>query len=117
MRLAKIILILGAILLMPIAHGNDNATALSGFITGNIYKEFSYSEQRGYIIGYFDGLLASPLLHRSNVESDDLESCIRKMTDTQLLAMVDKYMTENPDKWHMPMNILMWSMIQDTCGL
>ncbi|MGH8542100.1 MAG: Rap1a/Tai family immunity protein [Gammaproteobacteria bacterium] len=86
-----------------------------GFITGNEYQEFSDLQKRRYVIGVLDGLLLAPLLAAPNAEVEWLGRCITGMTDTQVVAIVAKYLQQNPHRWHESMHVLVYSVFVTTC--
>lgn len=86
-----------------------------GFLTGNSYKDLSESAKRGYVMGFVNGLLVAPLVTGKESDASWLHPCIRSMTDQQLVAIVEKYLGENPGRWQHPMNMLSLNAIAAVC--
>ena len=40
-----------------------------------------------------------------------------RMTNEQVTAIVDKYMKDNPQKWHLPTGLLAFNAITEAIGL
>lgn len=79
---------------------------ISGFMTGNTYRNLSDQEKHGYAMGIVDGIFASPVLFDApTTEIQWIVTCVRGMTSEQLVAILNKYLNENPATWHEPMNL------------
>jgi hypothetical protein len=92
-------------------------TFYSGFHTGNSYNDLSVNERFGYAEGLVDGLLVSSLLTGSDRNLELLEGCVHEMTNKQVVAILDKYLRDNPKFWHEPMNMLALTALKETCGI
>lgn len=87
----------------------------SGFLTGNSYRASSAQEKSGFVMGFIDGLLVAPLLGAPRSKLVRLEECLTGMVNSQVVAIVDKWLTENPGRWHQQMNVLTFSALQAAC--
>jgi fructose-specific phosphotransferase system IIC component len=99
---------------------NANAGGLafySGFQTGNGYNDLSVAERSGYAEGLVDGLLVSSVLTGSDSNLDMLNACIHGMTNKQVVAILDKYLRDNPKYRQEPMNMLALTALKETCGI
>ncbi|WP_140637402.1 Rap1a/Tai family immunity protein [Methylibium rhizosphaerae] len=87
----------------------------SGFHTGSSFRELSSVAKRSYVAGFVDGALVAPLLDAPKGEIRWLERCVTGMTDDQLVAIVEKWLSENPVRWHESMNILAFVALKEGC--
>lgn len=86
-----------------------------GFLTGNSFRELSYAGKRGYAIGFLDGVFMSPMFDAPKTEVRWIETCVVGMTDEQIVAILNKFLTDNLARWHEPMNILTWVAMKESC--
>ena len=86
-----------------------------GFLTGNTYRDLSPLGKRGYVMGFSDGVFIAPLLSAPKAEILWLEQCMVGMTDVQIVAIIDKWLADNPAQWHDQMNILTYSALRGSC--
>jgi len=86
-----------------------------GFLTGNSFRELSYAGKRGYAMGFLDGAFMSPIFDAPKKELRWIETCVVGMTDEQVVAILDKFLANNPARWHEQMNILAWAAMKEGC--
>ena len=79
---------------------------MSGFLTGNDYRERSDDMKNGYAMGFVNGLHMAPALDAPRTKMRWVEECFVGMTSEQIVAILDKFLNENPARRHEPMNIL-----------
>jgi hypothetical protein len=90
-----------------------------GRITGNTYQQFSAPQKQSYVIGVVDGLFASPVMAMTDVpRALRLVTCVNnaQMTDAQIQAIVDKFMTNNPERWGEGMGSLVYGAMREACA-
>ncbi len=87
----------------------------SGFLTGNTFRELSDDGKAGYAMGFVNGLLMAPAFKAPRTEMRWVEECISGMADTQIAAILDKFLAENPARWHEPMNVLSHVALKASC--
>jgi hypothetical protein len=110
------IVVLGLNLSMP------NATAQTvfirpGFYDGNAYLQLSLAQQVAYISGVVDGIYLVPVFNAEHIKIERLHRCIEGMGNSQICAIVNKFLQNNPTRWHEPMNNLVYSALVKACGL
>lgn len=110
--IALLIALLPAIVLADL---NEPVLIKSGFITANDYRGFSPQQKHAYAIGFMDGLFVAPFFSAPKSELIWVENCATGMTDYQVAAILDKYLRDNPARWHESMNTLAWVAIKDGC--
>jgi len=88
----------------------------SGFVTGNQYRVFSATEKQKYAMGLLDGMFLSPFYGADKMKLEVLEQCATGMNGGQVVAVFDKYVSENPGRWHESMNVLAFAALTQACG-
>jgi len=95
-------------------------------ITGNEWKRLSQTQQQAYVMGVFDAwdmlgttaALAKQQQQPSSVVTSyaELVKCVRKgMTYSQINAIVQKYMEDNPSGWHYGMADRVFVALAEAC--
>jgi hypothetical protein len=86
-----------------------------GFLRGNSYRQLSEVMRRGYVMGIVDGFYYSPMFGAPEKEVDRLSKCLTGWSDTQVMAVVDKWLANKPARWHEPMHVLTHTALADAC--
>ncbi|MGS0625834.1 Rap1a/Tai family immunity protein [Ralstonia sp. VS2407] len=100
-------------------HAAGSVNVPRGYMNGNAYQSFSDLEKRRYVTGVVDGLLMAPIMAMKDTpRAIRLQSCEinHQMTDSQLVAIVDKYMAEHPESWGDDMAGLIFRSIRAACA-
>lgn len=113
---ALIMAVLGFNLIMPNANARTVAIR-PGFYDGNAYLRLGQAQKVAYISGVLDGIYMAPILDAKNTRIEGLHRCIDGMTNIQICAIVNKFLQENPARWHEPMNNLVYLAIIKACGI
>lgn len=88
---------------------------LSGFLTGNSYRELSEVEKSAYAMGFINGLLVAPMMTGKESDAVWLHPCTTKMTNSQAVAIINKFLNDNPGRWQQPMNVLSFQAVAQAC--
>jgi hypothetical protein len=91
------------------------ATISNGFLTGQEYLDLDTNGKRAYAMGIIDGMVAAPLFLAPQERVEWLSSCIVKMTDEQVVAILTKYLRDNPGEWHHSMNMTSYNAMSGAC--
>ncbi len=94
-----------------------------GYLSGNDYLKLTNIEKSNYLIGVADGLLSSRLYLNIGTSDEalsdisELKKCLMDKIENnkQLRAIVEKYLTNNPERWSEPMGVLFFVSIKDIC--
>jgi hypothetical protein len=106
-----------AAVLTTVAHAGEPGIAIkTGFLTGNSYRALAPESRRAYAIGLLDGMFLSPFFDANKQKLEWLERCATGMGDKQVAAIFDKYLRDNPGRWHETMHVLGWTAMKDACG-
>ena len=87
----------------------------NGFVSGNDYRNWDATEKDRYAIGLIEGMLLAPFFGASKEQLSWLEECTTRMTSTQIVAILDKYLDENPARWHDGMHAIGYGAMNDAC--
>jgi hypothetical protein len=98
-----------------LAQSAEPISIKNGFGTGEEFLRMPRQEKRVYLQGLTTGMLAAPLFGAPKSKMLRMEQCITGMTDTQLVAILEKYLNENPATWQMGPHILMFNALNSTC--
>ena len=101
---------------LPAYGSTDDISYKGGFLSGNKYLSLSADGKERYAIGFIDGLLIAPLLGAPMEGLNWLEQCTAGMNSKQIVAILDIYLTDNPEKWHIPMNGLSLKALEKSCN-
>lgn len=86
-----------------------------GFITGNEYLAFADVNKKRYAMGVLDGIFLAPLFGAPKGNIKWLENCVVNMTDSQVAAVLNKYLRDNPQRWHESLNFIAYSAFREVC--
>ena len=112
----KTILMLVLFLVPVSTSGTEDIWVKTGFITGNDYLAFTDVNKKRYAIGVVDGMFLGPLFGAPKANIKWLENCVVKMTDSQVAAILNKYLKDNPQRWHEALNIIVYSALREVCA-
>jgi hypothetical protein len=87
----------------------------NGFGTGEQYLNMSEPEQRAYAAGTINGILLAPLFGAPKKNLRRIENCVTGMTDSQVAAILTKYLRDNPSRWHETTHTSMYSALMESC--
>lgn len=85
----------------------------SGFGTGNDYMAMSVREKYAYVMGAINGMLMAPVFGAPEKNTKWFTDYIKGMTNKQVVAILTKFLDDNPGRWHEPLNLLTYDAMQD----
>lgn len=91
-------------------------TTASAFIRGQEYRQMNETQRGTYIMGVIDGLMFAFAVTKQIYGQRWLEECTKGMRVDQLTAIVTKYITANPDQWHVNANTLVYNALVQRCN-
>jgi hypothetical protein len=90
---------------------------ISFIYSGNRYLSQDEAIRLGYVSGVIDAFLIISASEAVAVPSFGwLPPCTKNMNNVQIRAIVDKYMKDNPQIWHMPMASAVIGAMMRACG-
>ncbi|HEX9757476.1 MAG TPA: hypothetical protein VGB26_06700 [Nitrospiria bacterium] len=99
------------------AYAEEGVYIHDGFLKGEQYLKLSETQQRGYAIGLVDGLFLSPLYGAPKARIAPFEKCVEGMSDTQVAAVLTKYLQDRPARWHESANAVFFGALKDACAI
>ena len=88
----------------------------SGFLTGNAFRELALAEKTAYLEGIWDGyVFALSFAGKPPAAVKALFNCIPHLQNEQLLAIVNKYMQERPERWGDPIGLIVYNTVPKEC--
>jgi hypothetical protein len=118
----KALAILLLVLALPLSKAvpqlaKDEAIVHKGFFTTNDYRELGKFEQAMYAAGLVDGIFLAPAF---DAPSDGkylnaIRTCVEGMSAEQVAAIITKHVTDHPETWHSPANVVAWQAMRNVC--
>jgi hypothetical protein len=91
----------------------------NGFLRGEEYLHLDAGTQRGYEMGIVDGMLLAPLFGApatwDGTKIEPLANCITGMTDTQVAAIISKFLRDHPERWNQNLHVVVFSAFKQAC--
>ncbi len=102
---------------LPVAVlGEEGVLIHNGFITGNTFRAFDQVSKNVYVTGLVDGILLAPLYGAPKKNLEKIEKCTVGMTGQQIVAILEKYLRGNPERWHHGMHVISYSALGEACS-
>jgi len=94
----------------------------------NEWKQLGKDYRQAYIVGAADATHHIGDMLELDLEAGthllvkrlvDISNCLvkRNMYTGQVVAIVEKYVNDNPEEWHFPMGSQTWAALSKACGL
>jgi hypothetical protein len=93
----------------------------NGFLKAEEYVHMNDGRQRDYAMGIVDGMLLAPLFGAPTAWRDGQKigafgNCITGMTDTQVAAIISKFVRDHPERWNDPLNAVAFTAMTQACS-
>ncbi len=101
----------------PQAASQSSMWVGNGFYSPKDFLEMSQSDKELYVAAQINGMLVATLWGASEDKVKKVNTCVGNMKgDTeQIAAIVTKYIKDNPQEWHYPLNMTMVSAMIGAC--
>lgn len=88
----------------------------NGFGTGTEFRAWSEAEKWSYAMGFVNGISMASGVGASEKEMQWFVSSFMQpgMSNSQLAAIISKYLEEHPERWHEPLNFLSYSAFRES---
>jgi hypothetical protein len=83
-----------------------------GFGTGSDYLEMTKAEKWAYAMGAVNGMHNAPIFGAPENRTKWFDNFLAGMTDDQVAAIITKFLNDNPERWHEPLNILTYDALE-----
>jgi len=87
-----------------------------GFLTGEDFLKLSETDKVSYRMGIIDGYLSAPIFGANAKYVSWISTCVQGKTNTQLSAILVKYLQNNPGRWEKSVQFLMFEALKKSCG-
>ena len=87
----------------------------SGFMSGEECLQLDEISQRLHMAGFINGLLVSRVVGASETCLSPVELCLTGVTDSQMAAVLRKWLNAHPESWHLPCNLAAWRAVKEMC--
>ncbi len=87
-----------------------------GFLSGEDFLKLSESDKAAYSMGIIDGYLSATIFGADAKYLSWISNCIKGKTNTQISAMLVKYLQDNPGRWEKSVQFLMFEALTQGCG-
>jgi hypothetical protein len=105
-----------ALVLLVVVIGAGVVGAAPKYITGNAWLKCGRPEKVVYMEGFQDGAVVwRSLMEKKPKEYEALWQCCQSWPPSQTLAVVEKYLKDNPQQWDKPIFLLIQEAIEDAC--
>ncbi len=108
------------------AENSDPVDVLfAQYVSGSDYRLYNEREKSLYVVAVLDGITINSRINAQdknfNYESpfvkqlQKVKLCTKSMAASQLVAIVDKDLKDNPEYWHLPMSNHVWNALLVAC--
>lgn len=87
----------------------------SGFLNGEQFLKLEQDQRVCYTMGIVDGFYTAPMFGGKQKELQWLYACLDNKTNSQMSAILTKYVQDNPGKWDLPAHMLMIEALITAC--
>jgi len=103
--------------LLTVSFAQENKTVFfpSSYGKTKEFNDFSAAEKNAYSVGFINGLAVSGVIGADPKRLAILESCIHPMDSTQVAAILDKYIKDQPELWHEPLAMNSYNALLGAC--
>lgn len=99
----------------PTSVAAQNFTVHTGFYSAEIYREQPPASRTSYVLGVYDTVVASTMFGAPFRSGKWLNDCTAGWSGEQLLAIVDRFVAEHPERWQSPMAVVFVSALDSVC--
>jgi len=100
---------------MSYSAKNHKIMFRAGYLTGQAFWDLEPFEKSGYVMGFVDGILMSPVFKASIQDLQWFETCVLTMSNAEIVDILEQYLDENQMQWHLPMNCLAYTALSENC--
>lgn len=109
------------VLLFAAANGMSQRTTAvrihDGFVQAHDYLEMDSEAQKTYAMGILDGFYMAPLFGApdNNKVLVSITTCVEGMKASQVAAIIEKYVKDHPEHWHLDLKNEAYSGMRQAC--
>ena len=100
----------GAILLF-VTGATGQSEAAGPAVDGNLFRAMTNEHRIVFVTGAVDGITVGLGVARGDIARWD--ACTTDRTVAQMQAIFEKYLAQNPERWHLPAAVLLYASLTD----
>jgi hypothetical protein len=115
--ISKALILLTVLLAVPFSTPQKNIFIRTGFLNGSDFLDMKQNEKVRFVDGFWDGVLVAPMFEARD-DNDNfvfLRSCTDGMSDVQIAAIIEKYLKDHPEVWHLQLNMNAYNALTLAC--
>jgi hypothetical protein len=91
----------------------------NGFLKAGAYLDMDEGSRRGYVMGILDGIYTSPFFGApdDNKALVSLATCVEGMKASQVAAIIEKYIRNHPEHWHLDLKEQFLYAMREACPI
>jgi hypothetical protein len=86
-----------------------------GYLNGQRLRQLDDDALGVYAMGYLDALASGSFFGMNEACRSTIDKCTRGKTNVQLAAILRKFLSDNPEHWHEPANMLLYDALLKRC--
>ena len=89
----------------------------AGFLKARDYLDMPSEGQKTYAMGLMDGFYMAPLFGAPDQNKNlvSLYPCVEGMKASQVAAIIEKYVKDHPEHWHLDLKLEAYTAMQGAC--
>ena len=84
-----------------------------GMGTASAYLKMTKAEKWAYAAGAVNGMHNAPMFGAPENRTKWFDDFLAGKTNEQVAAIITKFLNDNPERWHEPLNILTYQALED----
>ena len=113
-------LALAFVVFSPLMHSQEPRKQLfvfGGFMKAQAFLDMDKENQRSFAMGLVDGVFLAPFFDAPDHGKSlvQMHACVKDMSDVQVAAIIEKYLKDHPETWHLQLNVECLSALRSAC--
>jgi hypothetical protein len=110
-----IAIVVAVIAAVPL-DSTQNIPIFGGFATAEEFLNFPELQRITYAVGFYNGLIIAGLVADADLPKvRKLNDCSAGRSPAQIAEIIRKYITDRPDQWNIPLSVLGYQAIANSC--
>lgn len=105
-------LICALLFAQPAPTPSEGTRVSGGMGTGNDYLKMTVAEKWAYAMGAANGMHNAEMFGAPENRTQWFVDFLGGMTNEQVAAIITKFLNDNPERWHEPLNILTYEALE-----
>jgi hypothetical protein len=104
-----------AALIEELSRASD--LAAKGFLTTQDYPNWANSRQQAFAEGFASGIFMYRLAWLDKERGKAIDDCVDRMNNLQIAKIIEHYIKEHPEEWHLSIGFVSYKAMFQGCGL